>query len=64
MEIFLQRFFEIFCGLSANNVFNFKVDVIVNSEYFEKCIENSEFFRQITLAAICEKIKVCRNSFL
>uniref|UniRef100_A0A914MIL4 PIH1 N-terminal domain-containing protein n=1 Tax=Meloidogyne incognita TaxID=6306 RepID=A0A914MIL4_MELIC len=34
-----------------------KVDVIVNSKYFEKCIENSEFFRQITLAAICEKLK-------
>ncbi|CAK5088186.1 unnamed protein product [Meloidogyne enterolobii] len=43
---------------------NFKVDVIVNSEFFEKCINNSEFFRQITLAAICEKIKVCRNNFL
>ncbi|CAK5089491.1 unnamed protein product [Meloidogyne enterolobii] len=41
-----------------------KVDVIVNSEFFEKCIDNSEFFRQITLAAICEKIKVCRTSFL
>nr|CAD2145972.1 unnamed protein product [Meloidogyne enterolobii] len=34
-----------------------KVDVIVNSEFFEKCIDNSEFFRQITLAAICEKLK-------
>ncbi|KAF7637234.1 PIH1 domain-containing protein [Meloidogyne graminicola] len=34
-----------------------KVDVIVNSEFFDKCIDRSEFFRQITLAAICEKIK-------